>query len=357
MKYYEIERSSKIENCELLITDEDKTGTDICKMSDFFEIGINNNALRVLKDSSFDTIKRFSLSIISELNDCVKIIDSLIKKDNCELVADLTKLPKEIKDKLEKGKNIIDYSKQYSDRLRPVILDLNHKRQKDIVLKKVVRKADNESAFRNIATQQLLMQIYERIDELKELCLYQISLQKNDMVFKPFVKARSEILNYQTSNNDNERIEHLNNASGSLQDCIAGIYSCIKTDQDALIRNDKGKSHENPDKYIESICCDMLHLTKIVGLQSQVYTLLRKDNENENLINEYKYSINNIFNKPINEDDESLAILIHNWCAYKKDNNDAWLNMYDNINRLSIEKGYDHYDKELYYLDEEIINE
>lgn len=344
-----------LDNCEILITDEDKNGTDISKMSDFFEVGINNDVLNTLKNSTFEIINRFSLSDVSKVDDCVKVIDSLSKKGKVDFIADLKKLPKEIKQKLEKGENVINKSKQYTDRYRPVVENQKSEIQKEIVLKKVVRRANNESAFRNIATQQKLQQIDAKINELNELCSYQIDLQINDMVYKPFVLARSEILNFQTSNDNDDKIKHLENASNYLQSCIAGIYTSIKTSQDHLLKVDNSILKVpmfSMDEYIKNVGRDLSHLTKIVGLQSHVYALLGKDNENRNLIDQYKNSINNFFNKPINKDGESLAILIHNNCVYNKTNKDAWYNMYLQVKELNIDKLDEKNDKEIYYLDE-----
>ena len=110
-------------------------------------------------------------------------------------------------------------------------------------------------------------------------------------------------------------------------------------------------SHFTIDNYIEFVGRDLSQLTKIVGLLSQIYVLLGKDNENSTLISQYKYYMINFFNKPVNNDGQSLAILIHNNCDYNK-YKDAWYNMYVQVNDLDLDKINQNEDKELYYLEE-----
>ena len=335
-------------NRQILVTDEDKYGTDLTKMSNFFELNIDNQLRELFNTNELSVINKFSISNASQVLDCEKVIDSL-DKNEVELVADLDSLPDKIKKKLKDNIDFIKKSKQVEDRYRPVVLDKNSNIEKEIVLKKVTKRIDNSSALRNIATQEKLKQLDTKLDELMELSSYQIDLQRNQLIFKPFDEARREILIAQECTSEDAKNEHFKEAIKHLNESLSGIKSTLKTSSEHLINLDNKKikiPFISMDKYIRDIGVDLFSLTKLVGLQSNVYLLLGKKAEYNVLIDEYSSIIKDFFTKEISHN-RSLSLLVHDNRKYKKTNKDMWVNLYNNYNDKINDKLEE---KEVYYL-------
>ena len=74
---------------EILVTDEDKTGTDIIAMSDFFDGYITKLSTSLMDDSVFERIVNIPASDFGILNDVIKYAEISLQNDfSCLLESD-----------------------------------------------------------------------------------------------------------------------------------------------------------------------------------------------------------------------------------------------------------------------------
>ena len=119
----------------ILITEEDKTGRDIAKMSNFFDGYIQSLSTQIYTTSTveiFDTVPVADLGIINE----VATYAEALMQGKYGYLPDFDSLPIEIRQNLKKGIYTIGESRQVEGNMRAVILDENGVRIKDITLKK-----------------------------------------------------------------------------------------------------------------------------------------------------------------------------------------------------------------------------
>ena len=187
------EKNKKDKEKIIFKSDEDRTGSDIEKMSDFFSNYIEEMSISMKENSKLEEVAKIPFSDLSILSDVIKNVEIMVT-GNITLVPDFESLPYGIKSKLKKGIYKIGESKQVDGNLRAVIIDENNERVKDITLKKVKTNNDNIDTLNNISTQLQLKQIYTQLNELRELQTYQIEIERNRELIVPFLDARDFVL-------------------------------------------------------------------------------------------------------------------------------------------------------------------
>ena len=146
----------------ILITDEDKTGRDIAKMSNFFDGYISALFTKVSTGSSVELIHSFQAADIGIINEVLHYTEALLSS-KYGYVPDFDNIPIDIQTKLKKGIYTIGESRQVEGNMRAVILDENRDRIKDITLKKVLNDPDTMNAARNMVNQIQLRQINDKL--------------------------------------------------------------------------------------------------------------------------------------------------------------------------------------------------
>ena len=226
-KKYELVASKKKE-LNILITEEDKHGLDISAMSDFFDGYIRELTDNISKEATFYISKDIPASDAGIIGEVIKGAKALIH-DNTSFLPDFDHLPEDVKDKLQKGIYSIGESKQVEGNWRPVIMDENNVRIKDITLKKVTGSSVSAENIIDISSQIQMRQIYSILNQISDLQDYQLDRDRDNNVIRSFLDARNYILHAQEIGDESEIVEDLKKAKGLLDDALNSVYLEIKT--------------------------------------------------------------------------------------------------------------------------------
>ncbi len=147
---------------QILVTDADKYGVDIAAMSDFFDGYIQQLTCDLRKNSFAVELANIPAADIGIINDVVHQMDVVLDADYSYL-PDCDHLPKDIKAKLDKGIYKLGESRQVDGNLRPVILDENGVRVKDVTLKEVMNDHGTTETTRNVVSQLQMRQLFAKL--------------------------------------------------------------------------------------------------------------------------------------------------------------------------------------------------
>lgn len=172
----------------ILKTDEDKTGFEIEKMSDFIDNYFHYSIQSISENANtffLDFIGKENLNVVS--GTIIGAIRQL--KDGTTFIPDFDHLPSDIKVKLKKGIYKLGDSRQVDGNYRPVILDENGIRVKDVTLKKVIANKDAAFDLNNIQLQIQLKNINDSLESIETLQMFQITRDRDNAVLVPFLDA------------------------------------------------------------------------------------------------------------------------------------------------------------------------
>lgn len=140
----------------ILVTDEDKTGSDVMKMSDFFSIALQGMSKELVSSETLITVDDLPLSDLGIINEAIQAV-GVFRSPEFDLVPDFSSLPKDIQDKYKAGELILGESKQVEGNIRSVLVDAETKvRVKDVTLKKVEHTDASTEISRNMLNQMQL---------------------------------------------------------------------------------------------------------------------------------------------------------------------------------------------------------
>lgn len=311
----------------ILITDEDKFGHDISKMSNFFDGYINALSTQVKSASSLETIN-VQPSDMAIIGNALCQAGSMVS-GKAAYVPDFDSLPTNIKAKLNNKVYTIGESRQVEGNLRPVILDENGVSVKDITLKKVVNATDTLGTVSNMLTQMQLRQINSKLDVILELQSYQIEVDRKERLESPFLNARDAVLRAQDSKTVDERIYYLREADEKLGAGRNAIYHDMEAIAENLAKSTRFPIFQNTpkrNKYISYLAHDLDLATKYVGFQLQVLGHLGRTDDAINVLESYQHDMDNFINKPVDNRNRSAIELMHDYCPRDVQNLDCWYN-------------------------------
>ena len=338
----------------ILVTEEDKTGSDVMKMSDFFTIAVQELSREFDYSDSLLSLDEFPLSEMSIINEAIKTI-GVFRSPEFDLVPDFSSLSKDIQEKYKQGKLVLGESKQVKGNIRAVLVDAKTKvRVKDVTLKKVERVNNTNNISRDMLNQMQLRQILEKLDYMISEQSYLIDFSRNQAIIRPFLDARDYILKAQRQKNIIEQKMYLTKAAEGLQSAINAVYVDLNTIQNQLVIEVKKKwfkrlNRKVIDTDISRITVDTIILTKYVGLEMQVYHYLEDINSSRETLETYRSNINRFFEKGIISPDKSLAMFIHENVEYTEKNLDSWYYMEERFKPL-INSSYDELEAKTIYV-------
>lgn len=330
-----IVETEKRELC-ILITDEDKYGTDISAMSDFFEVYMQQLSHDLIENASFEVIRGIPFADLSILTDVIDGTKKLMTNEY-SLVPDFDSLPNDIKTKLKKGIYSIGESKQVEGNSRAVLYDENGVRIKDITLKRVKNSIQTVENIRSIINQMQLKQISVKLDGITEYQEYQLRRDRDRDIVSPFKVARKYISEAQESKDKQYQIEKLNKAISKLEEAVASIYTDLRTTAKELAKlTDRTfitrKRQQNT--YMRYLVEDMQTVTKCVGVLVYVQEFLGDKLAAAKSLKEYQYAIKEFTTKSISKNDLSAVDIMQNNYPYSKTNRDFWYEFTNDVQPL-----------------------
>lgn len=316
---------------EILVTEEDKTGSNIMCMSDFFDIAVHQMSNTLVCAKNNLEMNVLPVSDLSVVNNALQTVGAFCSP-KFDLVPDFASLPKDILEKYKAGKIVLGDSKQVEGNIRAVLIDVETKqRVKDVTLKKLERTDQTAGISRDMVTQMQLRQISEKIDYMESEQAYLIEFARNQAIMRPFLDARDFILSAQNATAEIDQKENLEKAAEKMRTAINAVYVDMTTIEGELAKEGNRKwftriNRSNIDKQISRLTKDMQIVTRYVGLQSQVYHHLGKTEEQKSVIGTYNRRVSRFFDKGIVATDKSLAMFIHENIEYNANNIDCWYN-------------------------------
>ena len=211
----------------ILVTSEDQIGSDITKMSNFFEEYVKQMTTSIQSNAVVDIVKDFPLVDIGVLGEVVQYAKAIVAGEY-SLLPDFDHLPTDIREKLKKGIYTVGESRQVDGNLRAVILDEGGTRVKDITLKQVRNDPGALETSRSITMQLQMKQLAAKLDEIQELQSYQIDRDRDRDMVTPFLNARDFIFQAQNKSDLEEQKLLLQKASDQLTNATNAVYTDIK---------------------------------------------------------------------------------------------------------------------------------
>ena len=301
----------------ILVTSEDQIGSDITKMSNFFEEYVKQMTTSIQSNAVVDIVKDFPLVDIGVLGEVVQYAKAIVAGEY-SLLPDFDHLPTDIREKLKKGIYTVGESRQVDGNLRAVILDEGGTRVKDITLKQVRNDPGALETSRSITMQLQMKQLAAKLDEIQELQSYQIDRDRDRDMVTPFLNARDFIFQAQNKSDLEEQKLLLQKASDQLTNATNAVYTDIKTSADHLAKLTARPLFRNTKQI------DMQLATKFAGVHMQVLDYL-SDNKSAQLISErYQYVLKDFFIRGIGKKNIPAAEILQMNFPYTESNRDSW---------------------------------
>lgn len=324
----------------ILVTNEDMYGTDITKMSNFFDLYIQDLAHDVTTMPGMNIMHNMPVADLEILNEVIQQVD-VILHGGVEYIPDFDSLPKDIREKIRKGIYKIGESKQVDGNLRAVIVDENKVRVKDITLKEVAKSIDTLDATRNIVNLLQMRQIYTKLVDIQEMQSYQIDRDRDRDIITPFLNARNHILRAQNAETIEKRNTLLEKATDELDKSINSVYTDIRTTSkhlaDQTLRPIFGITKQIGN-YMNYITRDMQIITKIVGVQMQVFNYLERPSDAKMVLDNFQYEMTSFVSEGINKQGQSIARLMQSYYPYTENNKDCWYHFSSELSKVFEER-------------------
>jgi len=317
----------------ILVTDEDKYGTDVARMSNFFDNYISELTSELL-DNSLVVIEKdipvADIGIISEVLHCLHTVS----KGKFTWIPDFESLPAGVKKKLADGVYTIGESRQVDGNARATIIDENGTRVKDITLKKVPNQIDSMDSVRSITNQAQMKMICEKLDGIEEFQTYQLERDRDRDIYTPFLNARHYILLAQENDDEQYRIEQLKNANLELTKAVNGVYTELNTTAKQFAKATKNpvfSGSKAKKLYMSYLTSDLQLATKFAGVQMRVYDYLGDKKGARLVMEDYQYNMREFINKPIGRKSMSAAELLQSNYSYTNDTMDFWAKFFEDM--------------------------
>lgn len=205
----EIVESGKNKLLNIFTEEEDKKGTDLLAMSDFFEVFIGKIEVEMGTDTAWEVYHNIE-GFIGEIAAAIKRGFDISKMGM--LVADYSHFSHEIIDGLKKGIYHVGQSREVAGNLRPAILDDNEQLVKFFTLKKAV---DPSGVLSDIST--LSMQESLQIEDIGRDVKGMIDFSRREALSNKFIYARDKIMLASTASEE-EREQFLREADTYLME-------------------------------------------------------------------------------------------------------------------------------------------
>ena len=313
----------------ILITDEDKNGRNVAKMSDFMGLYAQQQTSALVDSKFVEVMTNLPIADLSILGDVITQASAVVKSD-LTLVPDMDHIPNDIKQGLKDGLYKIGESKQVDGNLRAVIVDAGGTRVKDITLKRVINNPGTIDTTRSIANQLQMKQINEKLAAIQEIQDYQLDKDRDEAILVPFLNARDNIWYAQIASSAEERNKYLEIASEQLDKAKNSVYAEINTATKHLAKFSKRSiftKQSSYNKLISHITDDLQMSTRICGIQMQIFEFLERPDNARIALEQYQREMHDFIHEPVGNCGFTGIELVHDNYPYSKDNLDCWFKL------------------------------
>lgn len=312
---------SKCELLDIFIEEEDRKGTDLLSMSDFFDVLIGKIDARTDLEAAWE-IHLDIEGLFGQIAAAIKGGFDISKMGM--LVADYSHFSQEIIDGLKEGIYHVGESKEIAGNLRPAILDENGQLVKFFTLKKALNPAEVFSDISALSMQISLKQISVQIEDVGRAVEGMIDFARREALSNKFIYARDKIMLASTVDSE-EQEDFLREADTYLMQGLVDLYSDINA-QVKKLADLKGPfvSVKTIDTLLSYINEDMKMIPRYVGLRVYLFNLRGKDDDANRILGEYQYQLKTLMERKIGDGKYTALELIHEYYPYKE-NMDFWL--------------------------------
>ena len=351
-EHNELIPSEKNELLNIFTEEEDKKGTDLLAMSDFFEVFIGKIETEMGTDTAWEVFHNIE-GFIGEIAAAIKGGFDISKMGM--LVADYSHFSQEIVDGLKEGIYHVGQSKEVAGNLRPAILDENEHLVKFFTLKKAVDPTRVLSDISTLSMQASLQRISSQIEDIGRDVKGIIDFSRREALSNKFIYARDKIMLASTASEE-ERELYLKEADTYLMEGLTDLYSDINAQVKALA-DIKGlfASVKAIDSVLSYINEDMQMIPRYVGLRVYLFNYRGKADDANRILGEYQYQLQTLTERKLGDGKYTALELIHKNYPYDEENVDFWLEKPKQMLEVidSYQTMLEQKDKDVYYIDVE----
>lgn len=351
-EHNELIPSEKNELLNIFTEEEDKKGTDLLAMSDFFEVFIGKIETEMGTDTAWEVFHNIE-GFIGEIAAAIKGGFDISKMGM--LVADYSHFSQEIVDGLKEGIDHVGQSKEVAGNLRPAILDENEHLVKFFTLKKAVDPTRVLSDISTLSMQASLQRISSQIEDIGRDVKGIIDFSRREALSNKFIYARDKIMLASTASEE-ERELYLKEADTYLMEGLTDLYSDINAQVKALA-DIKGPfaSVKAIDSVLSYINEDMQMIPRYVGLRVYLFNYRGKADDANRILGEYQYQLQTLTERKLGDGKYTALELIHKNYPYDEENVDFWLEKPKQMLEVidSYQTMLEQKDKDVYYIDVE----
>lgn len=347
-----IVESGKGELLNIFTEEEDRKGTDLLAMSDFFEVFIGKIETEMGTDTAWEVFHNIE-GFIGEIAAAIKGGFDISKMGM--LVADYSHFSQDIIDGLKEGIYHVGQSKEVAGNLRPAILDENEHLVKFFTLKKAVNPSSVLSDISTLSMQASLQRISSQIEDIGRDVKGMIDFTRREALSNKFIYARDKIMLAATASEE-EREHYLKEADTYLMEGLTDLYSDVNAQVKALA-DIKGPfaSVKAIDSILSYINEDMQMIPRYVGLRVYLFNYRGKADDANRILGEYRYQLHTLSERKLGDGKYTALELIHKNYPYDEENVDFWiekpkqmLGVIDSYETMLAQK-----DKDVFYIDVE----
>lgn len=352
MEETEVVLYGKSELLDIFSSNEDKKGTDLLKMSNYFDVFVSKIDTRIDSRGKWEIV----IEPTALLGRIVTVIKSGFDLSEVNmLVADTSHFSKEIVDGLKKGIYHIGQSKEVAGNLRPAVLDENEHLVKFVTLKKAINPSEILSDMSNLTIQMSLKSISAQIEDVGRDVQAISEFVRREALSNKFIYARDKIMSAATADKEYQE-QLLMEADTYLMEGLVDLYADINAEVQKLAElSGPFRSLKAADTLLAHINEDMQMIPRYVGMRVYLFNLRGKTIEANRVLGEYQYNLENLSEKKIGSEKYTAIEMIHRYYPYSENDTDFWLHKPKEM--LSALKTYDNLieqaSEELFYIDME----
>ena len=351
----EIIDGGKGELLNIFTDEEDKKGTDLLAMTDFFEVFIGKIEVEMGHETAWEVFQNIE-GFAGEIAEAIKGGFDISKMGM--LVADYSHFSQEIIDGLKKGIYHVGQSKEVAGNMRPAILDDKEHLVKFFTLKRAIDPTSVLSDIATLSMQASLQRISLQIEDIGRDVKGMIDFARREALSNKFIYARDKIMLASTTTGE-EQEQYLREADTYLMEGLADLYSDINAQVKALadIRGPFA-SVKAIDSLLSYINEDMLMIPRYVGLRVYLFNYRGRPADANRILGEYRYQLQTLAERKVGDGKYTALELIHKNYPYDEGNIDFWLQKPQQM--LAVIDRYEtmltQKDKDVFYIDVEDSN-
>ena len=351
----EIIDGGKGELLNIFTDEEDKKGTDLLAMTDFFEVFIGKIEVEMGHETAWEVFQNIE-GFAGEIAEAIKGGFDISKMGM--LVADYSHFSQEIIDGLKKGIYHVGQSKEVAGNMRPAILDDKEHLVKFFTLKRAIDPTSVLSDIATLSMQASLQRISLQIEDIGRDVKGMIDFARREALSNKFIYARDKIMLASTTTGE-EQEQYLREADTYLMEGLADLYSDINAQVKALadIRGPFA-SVKAIDSLLSYINEDMLMIPRYVGLRVYLFNYRGRPADANRILGEYRYQLQALAERKVGDGKYTALELIHKNYPYDEGNIDFWLQKPQQM--LAVIDRYEtmltQKDKDVFYIDVEDSN-